>query len=161
MYAASAVASARPVSTPNPASRPFLRAAPRGPATSKNCASPASCDQGYPRIVLLDRSGRALPFAYRHGGDQEITNAAPTWVVIRPSRQAFMAINKNACVTFAERLSLRIRITLPNTRRAFELPMYSAIRPDAAFGYCAPTDPGHEVDVTPIEPTQHATGSGY
>jgi hypothetical protein len=39
--------------------------------SSRSCAL-----AGYPTLALLDRSGRALPFGYRHDGDQMIGSRA-------------------------------------------------------------------------------------
>ncbi len=113
-------------------------------------ASAVTCDlRGYPGIALSDRVGAVLPFGYHDGGDQMLTSRAPTLVVLAPGAVAYAGVNKNTCVMYASRSAVGGEVTPPGGSQplAFELPHYRIL------GYCRAGDPGHVVDVTPVEPT--------
>jgi Protein of unknown function (DUF4232) len=112
--------------------------------------SATTCDQrGYPSIVLSDSSGAVLPFAYHQGGDQMLTSQRPTLVVLRPGAVAYAAFNKNSCVMYASRSAVDSEVTPPGSRQplAFDLQHYRIL------DYCPGGDPGHVVDISPVEPT--------
>lgn len=111
--------------------------------------STASCAlRGYPGIALLT-DGVRLPFSHRDGGDQMLTSRPPTVVIVPPRADAYVAINKNACVTFTRQIATRLELRLPGDLAALSLtlPRYPML------DYCAPSDPGHTIDITPVEPS--------
>ena len=110
---------------------------------------------GYPRITLLDGSGAILPFKYRQGGDQMITGAPPKAVQLAAGSTAYFALNKNACVGRAPSVAASISVALPIDQHTFAL----ALKRASALEYCPHGDPGHVVDLTPIEPTLSAVES--
>jgi hypothetical protein len=117
--------------------------------------SASGCDiEGYPRVVLLGSGGAALPFSYRHRGDQMLTNAGPTVVPLAPGFRAYFAINKSPCATSPVGLyaAARIRVTPPRDARALSI----AIGRYPLFDYCASPDAGHIIDITPVEPAASA-----
>ena len=112
--------------------------------------SATRCDlRGYPSIVLSDGSGAVLPFAYHDGGDQMLTSQQPTLVVLRPGAVAYAAFNKNSCVMYASRSAVSGEVTPPGSSQplAFDLRHYRIL------DYCRAGDPGHVVDISPVEPT--------
>ncbi len=112
--------------------------------------SSVTCDlRGYPGITLSERSGAVLPFRYHDGGDQMLTSQSPTLVRLAPGAVAYAAVNKNACVMYASRSAVGGEVTPPGSSQpfAFELPHYRML------DYCRAGDPGHVVDVSPVEPT--------
>ena len=113
--------------------------------------SSTTCDlRGYPSIVLSDSSRAALPFAYHHGGDQMLTRRPPTLVVVRPGAVVYAAFNKNSCVMLASHSAVGGEVTPPGSSQplAFDLQHYRIL------DYCPAGDPGHVVDVSPVEPTR-------
>jgi hypothetical protein len=124
--------------------------------------SAAGCDlQGYPGISLLDKHGLPLPFHVRWGGDQMLTTSAPVLVPLPPGGTADLGINKNACVGHSYQAARYLQVIPPGDYLALptlRLPYYG-------LDYCPPGDPGHTVDVSPIEPGQrgvlnlHLTGA--
>ena len=69
--------------------------------------------EGYPRIALLSASGTVFPFAYRDGGDEEVTSRRPATVTLRPGGAAFVLLNKNACIANVNgRLARQVRVQL-------------------------------------------------
>ena len=113
--------------------------------------SAATCDlRGYPRIALLNKHGSPLPFTYRDRGDQELTGSPPTTVVLAAAARAYLAINKNACVEHATAVVTRISVSPPGQTRPITRTLQGR-RPIP--DYCPPGDPGHTIDITPIEPT--------
>ncbi|HLW93781.1 MAG TPA: DUF4232 domain-containing protein [Solirubrobacteraceae bacterium] len=103
---------------------------------------------GYPRIVLLSAGGTVFPFAYRDGGDEEVTSRRPAAVTLRPGGVAFVLLNKSPCIGNVNgRLARQVRLTPPGTSATLALRDLRGLFPD----YCAAGDPGHRVDVSPIE----------
>lgn len=112
--------------------------------------SAAGCDlDGYPGISLLTVAGRPLPFDIRWGGDQMLITAAPVLVPLAPGATAYLGINKNACVRHSYRAAHIFQVIPPGDYQAlsFTKPHYPIL------DYCRAPDPGHAVDVTPVEPT--------
>ncbi len=58
------------------------------------------------------------------------------------------ALNKNACVTFAPASARRIQLTPPGSTRSLSIALPQYPSPE----YCGPADPGHAVDVIPVQP---------
>jgi len=120
--------------------------------------STAGCDlRGYPSIALVDPSGAQLPFRYRLGGDQMLTSRPPTLVPLAPHAIAYVAINKNHCVTFTSRTANRLELTLPGDSEALSLRL--AHYP--ILDYCGAHDPGHTIDITPVEPNAATLGPSH
>jgi hypothetical protein len=116
-------------------------------------ASATRCDlRAYPGVTLLDSRGVRLPFEYRRHRDQELTSAQPAVVALPPDGDGYMAINKNTCVAREREIAARIHVTLPNGHP----PLALALSRYPILGYCGSGDPGHIVDITPIEPTLKA-----
>jgi Protein of unknown function (DUF4232) len=112
--------------------------------------SGTGCDlQGYPGLSLLTVAGQLLPFHVRWGGDEVLTTAAPVLVPLLPGGTAYIGINKNACVGHYYRAAHIFQVIPPNDYRSlsYAKPRYPIL------GYCRPGDPGHTVDVSPVEPT--------
>jgi hypothetical protein len=113
-------------------------------------ASAAGCDlRGYPRVALSGSGGALLPFSYRRGGDQMLTGAAPALVPLRPGGGAYFAINKVTCAMHESDVARRIQVIPPGGHRALSY----AVRRFPTLGYCQAGDPGHTIDLTPIEPS--------
>jgi Protein of unknown function (DUF4232) len=75
-----------------------------------------SCSlRSYPTIALLDEQAQGIPFVYRQGGDQMITRARPTTVVVRGGGSAFFGFNKNGCVARPSRIARTLRVALPSS----------------------------------------------
>jgi hypothetical protein len=111
--------------------------------------------EGYPRIALLSAGGAAYPFAYRDGGDEEITSRRPAAVTLRPGAAGFVLINKTPCIGNVNgRLARRVRVTPPAATGTLALASLRGLFLD----YCAAGDPGHRVDVSPVEASAAATG---
>jgi hypothetical protein len=113
--------------------------------------SAAGCElQGYPGVTLSGRDGARLAFRYRRGGDQMLTGAAPVPVPLRPGAAAYFAISKVTCVAPASDVARRIQVIPPGGRQALS----HTVRRFPTLGYCQAGDPGHTIDLTPIEPSQ-------
>ena len=111
--------------------------------------SAASCDlRGYPGVTLFGHDGARLAFRYRRGGDQMLTGAAPALVPLRPGAAAYFAISKVTCVAPDGDVARRIQVILPGGHQALS----HTVRRVPALGYCKAGDPGHTIDLTPIEP---------
>jgi hypothetical protein len=111
---------------------------------------------GYPSVTLVDSKGRSLPFAYRFQGDEMITSNRPRAVRVAEHGSAAFALNQVACQTFTTRAAREVRFTLPGAdgRLSVRLPR------EPFFVYCGIPDPGHEVDVSPIESSLAAAFAG-
>lgn len=117
--------------------------------------APTGCDlAGYPRVTLLGQRGTVLPFIYRDRGDQMLSSAAPAVVGLAPGADTYVAINKNACVGYTSEMAARLFVTLPGEDQALTVAITAQ---DRHLDYCPTGDPGHTVDVTPVEPTLTAT----
>jgi hypothetical protein len=115
----------------------------------RNTSATACIMRGYPAIALADRAGQRLDFSYGQRGDQMLTSAPPGLVTVPPGGLAYSALNKNTCVSFAPRNAASADVTLPGQRQplVLELPRYPIL------SYCGPSDPGHTIDIAPIEAT--------
>jgi hypothetical protein len=109
---------------------------------------------GYPRIELRGAAGAPYPFSYRHAGDQEVTSRAPGVVTLRAGAAAWVLINKNACVLNDHgRVARRLDLDPPGGATFLHL----TLARQADLDYCPPPDPGHHIEVSPIEPTATRT----
>jgi hypothetical protein len=111
--------------------------------------SATECDlRGYPGVALADSTGAQLAFKYGRHGDQMLTSRRPSLVALPPGGVAYSAINKNSCVTFASRTAVRAEVIPPGDHDplVLRLPRYPML------GYCGTGDPGHVVDIAPVEP---------
>ena len=123
--------------------------------------SAEGCDlQGFPGVALLDADGRPLPFQVRWRGDQILTTSPPVPVPHRPGGMAYFGLNKNACVLGSYRAGRYLELIPPNDYQP--LPVIKLRY--HGMDYCRAPDPGHAVDVTPVEPgprdifNRHLTG---
>ncbi len=105
--------------------------------------------RGYPAITLVDSAGHRLDFSYRRRGDQMLTSARPGLVTLPPGGLAYSAINKNACVSFAARSAASADVTPPGQRE----PLVLKLARYPILDYCGVGDPGHTIDIAPVEPT--------
>ena len=113
-------------------------------------SSAARCElDGYPVVSLVTAHGRVLPFRYRDHGDQMLTSAKPRPVVLASGGGAYFGINKNACVGRSTGTA-RYLAMFPLGQLQQRLRTYPVL------GYCGGSDPGHVVDVSPIEMTVRA-----
>jgi uncharacterized protein DUF4232 len=112
--------------------------------------SGAGCDlQGYPGVSLFTVAGRLLPFHIRWGGDEVLTKARPALVPLPPGGTAYIGLNKSMCVRHYYRAAHIFQVIPPNDYQPLT---YSKPR-FAILTYCRAGDPGHTVDVSPVEPT--------
>jgi uncharacterized protein DUF4232 len=112
--------------------------------------SAAGCDlRGYPDVALSGRGGARLAFSYHPGGDQMLTGAAPALVPLSPGAAAYLAINKVTCAGHESDFARRIQVIPPGDHRA----LVHTVRRFPTLGYCKIGDPGHTIDLTPIEPS--------
>lgn len=106
--------------------------------------------KGYPRIVLLSASGTVFPFAYRDGGDEEVTSSRPAAVMLRPGGAAYVLINKGPCLGNVNgRLARQVRLAPPGATATLALRSLRGLLPD----YCPAGDPGHRIEVSPVTAT--------
>ena len=119
----------------------------------RNVSSRACVVRGWPRVALLSPAGAALPFRYRHGGDQMLTATAPRPVRVKPGAVAFVGVNKYRCdlggrvATASVRLDLLGGGRLTVHRGSHRAALYPVL------DYCGRGDPGSIVTVSPFEPT--------
>jgi hypothetical protein len=110
---------------------------------------------GYPRI-RLENNTSSYPFVYRDRGDQEVTGRSPRRVTLRPGAVAWVMINKNHCElhsSLGQGRADRLELSPPGTSVFLRI----ALGPDQRmYDYCAAPDPGHYVDVSPVEPSAAA-----
>jgi hypothetical protein len=109
---------------------------------------------GYPQVTLLDASGQALPFEYRHQGDQVVTSAAPKQFELPPGAGAYVTINKYRCDLGDQSLARTLVLFLPGDRTSLSMSLRSS---SGVFGFCGPNDPGSIVSISPLEETFRAT----
>jgi photosystem II stability/assembly factor-like uncharacterized protein len=117
--------------------------------------STRGCDlRGYPNITLLDGRGARLPFSVQRHGDQMLTGRPPAFVSVPPGGDAYLGLNKNTCEAGTQRSAAEIRVVPPQQRQSLSalLPHYPIL------GYCT-VEPGHIVDITPIEATVRAVSA--
>ena len=117
--------------------------------------SPQACSLfGYPQVMLLDSSGQALPFEYRHQGDQVVTSAAPKQIDLAPGAVAYVTLNKYRCDLGDQAVVSSLQLLLPGDRTALDLSLPSG---SGVFGFCGAGDPGSIVSISPLEATFGAT----
>ena len=117
--------------------------------------SPSSCLLlGYPRLTLRDTSGEALPFEYRHQGDQVVTSAAPRQFELAPGASAYATLNKYRCDLGDQSLASSLQLQLPGDPTTLSLSLPSGL---GVFGYCGAGDPGSIVSISPLEASFRAT----
>jgi Protein of unknown function (DUF4232) len=120
--------------------------------------SPSTCSLGgYPTVALLDEHGVRLPLRYHDGRDQVLTSRSPQPVTLTPLDQAYEAINKNACVGHASDIAARIRFTLPHAGAT----LTRALARYPILDYCPTGDPGHVLDIGPLEPVPNPVFAWY
>jgi len=120
--------------------------------------SGAGCDlQGYPGLSLLDRAGLALQFTVRWGGTQMLTTSAPVLVPLAPGGTAYLGITKWACVGHWDGVAHTFQVIPPGDYQPLSLT--TARYP--VVGYCPPGDPGHTVNVSPVEPSLRRVLNGH
>jgi hypothetical protein len=112
---------------------------------------------GYPRIELRGAGGALYPFSYRHAGDQEVTSRAPGSVTLRAGATAWVLINKNECVLNDHGHIARQLELAPPGSSAF---LHLILGRQAYLDYCQSPDPGHHIEVSPVEPTATRTMAG-
>lgn len=78
-----------------------------------------------------------------------LTSRRPTLVELPPGAVAYVAINKNHCVSFTQRIASRLEMMVPGDHQAIVLKL--ARYP--ILDYCGRDDPGHTIDITPVELT--------
>jgi hypothetical protein len=126
----------------------------RGPVT---CAL-----SGYPKVVLYDAGGAALPFRYIRGGGAYVTSRKPVTVILARGASAYVLVAKYRCDLGVARNATVIRLTLPAADGA-AFAGREAVGTGGAAGlsYCrgGPRDPGQVIAVSPVEPTEQATRS--
>jgi hypothetical protein len=104
---------------------------------------------GYPVVSLVTAHGRVLPFRFRDHGDQMLTSARPHPVLLAPGGAGYFGINKNACVGRSAGLARYLAIFPPGQLRR-------RLRRYPLLDYCGRRDPGHVVDISPVEKTARA-----
>ena len=115
---------------------------------------------GYPRVVLYDAAGAALPFRYARGGGAYVTSRKPVTVVLARGTSAYVLVAKYRCDLGVARKATAIRLTLPGAHGApFAGREAVATVGAAGMSYCrgGQYDPGQVIAVSPVEPTQQAT----
>jgi hypothetical protein len=114
---------------------------------------------GYPKVVLYDAEGAALPFRYARGGGAYVTSRKPATVVLARGASAYVLVAKYRCDLGIARNATVIRLTLPTRGAAFAGREALAIAGAGGLSYCrgGPRDPGQVIAVSPVEPTQQAT----
>ena len=93
-----------------------------------------------------------LPFHIRWGGDEVLTTARPALVPLSPGGTAYIGLNKDVCVRHYYRAAHIFQVIPPNDYQplTFGRPRLPILT------YCRAGDPGHTVDVSPVEPTLRA-----
>jgi hypothetical protein len=110
--------------------------------------------EGYPRVQLRSSSGALYGFSYRDSGDAEVTALRPALVTLRPGGSAWVLLNKTPCIGNVDgRLARQVWLMAPGTKGFLRLRLGNVV----LFDYCGPGDPGHTIDVSPLEPTAGAT----
>jgi hypothetical protein len=114
----------------------------------RNVSAAECVMRGYPAITMADSAGHQLDFSYSRHADQMLSSAPPELVTLPPRGFAYSAVNKNTCVGFASRSAASADVTPPGQREplVLKLPHYPIL------GYCGASDPGHTIDIAPVEP---------
>ncbi len=130
---------------------------------------PVTCTvEGYPRVVLDNAHGTALPFRYADGGGAYVTRKKPVPVLLAPDASGYILVAKYRCDIGIVDSATAIQITLPIAGRSQFAGREPAGNrgtgqglPTADLSYCrgGPRDPGQIVYVSPMEPSQLAATS--
>jgi len=124
---------------------------------------PVACTvSGYPKVVLYDAGGAALPFRYAEGGGAYVTSRKPVTVVLARGASACVLVAKYRCDAGIVHNATAIRLALPAARGAvFAGREAVASTGSEGLSYCrgGRHDPGQMVAVSPVEPTWRATSS--
>jgi hypothetical protein len=78
-----------------------------------------------------------------------LTSTPPEIVTLPTGAFAYSAVNKNSCIGFASRSAASADVTPPGQRE----PIVLKLRHYPILDYCGASDPGHTIDIAPIEPT--------
>jgi hypothetical protein len=121
----------------------------------------AACTvRGYPAAVLYGPTGAVLPFRYADGGGMYVTSKKPAAVTLKPGALAYLVIAKYRCDRGIKANAGSVRLTFGGAgavaRGRLRLPVTGA----PGLSYCAGGrhDPGQLVTISPLEPSQAATG---
>jgi hypothetical protein len=117
----------------------------------------AACTlEGYPQLQLRSSSGALYGFSYRDHGDAEVTASRPRLVTLRPGAAAWVLLNKSPCLGNVDgRLAREVWLSAPGAKGFLRLRLQNVV----FFDYCPAGDPGHTIDVSPLEPTAAATAA--
>ena len=107
--------------------------------------------RGYPTVEFTDERG-SIPFSIGQGGDQVVTPRPPA-LVVRPSRSAFVLLNKYRCDLGDVRIARTLRLGVPGDKARLTLGLRSSF---PHYGFCGRGDPGSTVVTSPFEPTRAA-----
>jgi hypothetical protein len=142
-------------------SRGFGWSEPTGQASATfvvtNTSGRSCAFDGYPTIVLVDGSGRALRFTYHDGGDQMITSNRPRRVVVRRGGRLFFAINKYRCDFHETAVARAIRVQLPGSSTWLRI----RLQRYPVMGYCGGGAPSGIVSVSPLVASLHAAAAKH
>ena len=122
--------------------------------TLRNSGPTACTLKGYPRLTALDDAGAVLPFTIHNGGSQSVTNQQPETVMIRPGDSAFVTLGKYRCDVGEKALVQEVKVILPHAATPIVLDLTTL---GHRLAYCGPGDPGSELAVSPVEPTEAKT----
>ena len=106
---------------------------------------------GYPTIAFADERG-AIPFPIGHRGDQMINRRAPTRVLVRAGRSAFVLVNKYRCDLGVVRTARTLRLGLPGGKPQLSL----ALPRHPVIGYCGKREHQSAVATSPFVPNVRA-----
>lgn len=146
--------------------RPGDLAEPHGhwvsPATGENAFTVAltlvadgPCSiHGYPRVRLLDQAGRVLPFGFRRGKGQYVSNRHPRWVNLRPGQRVYAEVAKYRCDTNSYRRARTARIVVAGSRTTLPIPA------NVNMTYCGSSDPGSQLQLAPLAQRKAAVFPG-
>jgi len=110
--------------------------------------------EGYARVQLRSASGALYGFSYREGGDAEVTAHKPAVVTVSPGHGAWVLLNKTPCSGNVDgRLAHQVWLAPPGASGYLRLALGNVV----LFDYCGAGDPGHTVDVSPVEASAAAT----
>ena len=73
---------------------------------------------------------------------------APALVVLRPGAVAYAAFNQNSCVVYAPSSAVGGEVVPPGSSQ----PLAFDLQHNRILDYCPAGDPGHVVDISPVEP---------
>jgi hypothetical protein len=119
----------------------------------------ATCTlDGYPRVQLRSASGTLYGYSYRDSGDVEVTAHKPAVVTVSPGHGAWVLLNKTPCIGNVDgRLVHKVWLMAPGTGGYLRLTLGNVV----FFDYCGAGDPGHTIEVSPVEPSAAATAAPH